>query len=437
MANDYAPHYAGAYVPPRAVEQNLFPALAFLALLFLVFVGLSPFSPPPLVPLAAATVSHGDAVRQIGYLGVAGLIGIAAIQRFGIGALRAVPVSMSLLLGWCLASAWWAPQPDLVLRRAGLEVVLVLSVALSVETLGTTRAFLLWRWFLAAVLLVNFLSIPLVAVARHGVGEIDPGLIGNWRGLYGHKNIAGAACALTAILFLFTQNGWRNWIGIAIAAAACFFLAMTHSRSSAGFLSLALLAGLLYRVSWRDGLSRAIFVAAGTVAVLMLAALALLNAGEIARLLDDPNEFTGRAAIWTAQWRYIANHPFLGAGFGTLTETYNLSPLRNYVTSAWVASVSHGHNGYLEILVTIGGVGFLLAMLALLVAPARRLWTLDLQDDGFRPMLFSLFVFALLHNLMESDFLEGDSIVWGALLLVIAALNVRRPSLTARLRAFS
>src|SRR5262249_37452432 len=148
--------------------------------------GLNPFSPPPLTPVATATVSHGDIARQIGYLGVAAMIGIAALQRFGAGALRAVPFSMALLLAWCLASAWWAPQSDLVLRRAGLEVVLVVSLLLSVETIGATRAFLLWRWLMAAVLLVNFLSIPAIAAARHGMGEIDPGLIGNWRGLYGH-----------------------------------------------------------------------------------------------------------------------------------------------------------------------------------------------------------------------------------------------------------
>jgi exopolysaccharide production protein ExoQ len=428
MANDYALDY----VAPRPVERNLFPALATLALLFLIFVGFNPFSPPPLVPGAAASVSHGDLARQIGYLGVAAMVGIAALQRFGIGALRAIPFSMALLLAWCLASAWWSPQSDIVLRRAGLEVVLVISVALSVETVGATRAFLLWRWLMAAVLLVNFLSIPVISAARHGVGEIDPGLIGNWRGLYGHKNIAGAACAITAILFLFTKNGWRNWIGVAIAAASCFFLVMTHSKSSAGFLVIALMAGLLYRLSWRDGLSRAILAAAGALVAAALVALALLDADQIARMLEDPNEFTGRAAIWAAQLRYIADHPFLGAGFGTLTETYNLSPLKNYAASAWVASASHGHSGYLEILVTIGGIGFVLAMTALVLAPARRLWNLNLQDDGFKPMLFSLFVFAILHNVMESDFLEGDSLVWGALLLAIAALNVRRPSLTGR-----
>jgi O-antigen ligase len=422
-----------AYDPPRAVEQNLFPVLAFVAFLLLIFVGLDAFSPPPLVP-GFGGASHGDWVRQFTYLSVAGLIGLAAVLRFGLGALRALPLSMGLLLIWCLASALWTPDTNVVLRRAGLEVVLVLSLMLSVETIGAARAFAVWRWLLAAVLLVNFLSIPLVPAARHGLNEIDPALVGNWRGLYGHKNIAGAICAITAILFLFSKNGWRNWIGIAMAGAACIFLAMTHSRSSAGFLVMALAAGFLYRIGWRDGLSRAILLAAMALLVVALVTFVLLDTDRVARILEDPAEFSGRAAIWAAEFRYIADHPLLGAGFGTLTDMRALSPLHNYIGGSWVEAVSHGHNGYLQIPVTIGGIGFLLAILALLVAPARRFWTLDLRDDAFKPMLLALFVFALLHNFMESDFLESGSVVWSALLLVIGALNVtaRRQSLTGR-----
>ncbi len=91
----------------------------------------------------------------------------------------------------------------------------------------------------------------------------------------------------------------------------------------------------------------------------------LLDADAIAKLLEDPDEFTGRAEIWAAELRYIADHPLLGAGFGTFTDTGGQSPLHNYVGASWVEAVSHGHNGYLQVLVTIGGVGFVLAMLAL------------------------------------------------------------------------
>ena len=247
--------------------------------------------------------------------------------------------------------------------------------------------------------------------------------MGNWRGLYGHKNIAGAVCAITIILFLFTKNGWKNWIGIAIAAAAAVFLFFTHSKSSAGFLPVALLAGLIYRLGWRDGLSRAILAVLAALFVVGLIAFIALDIDALTRMLEDPREFTGRSAIWAAELRYIADHPLLGAGFGTFTDTKSQSPLHNYVSGSWVDAVSHGHNGYLQVFVTIGGIGFALMALAVLVRPLQRFWALDWQENGFRPMLFALFVFALLHNFMESDFLEGDGVTWSALLLVIAALK--------------
>ena len=430
MANDFALTYAA----PKDTSRTLLATGACLALLLLIFVGLDAFSPPPLVSQFGGVqeASKGDMLRQICYLGVGALVALAALQRHGFSALRAIPLPMALLLAWCIASALWAPEPNVVIRRAGLEVVIVVSLLLSVDTLGPQKPFLGWRWLMALVLLVNFVSVPLVPVARHLAGDTDPALVGNWRGLYGHKNIAGAICAITAILFLFTRTGWKNIVGIAIAAAAVFFLVMTRSKTSMGFFLVPLLAGLAYRSGWRDGLSRAILCVAALLLVTGLISLVLLDAGTIAHMLEDPREFTGRAAIWAAELRYIADHPLLGSGFGTFTDTGGLSPLHDYVGSSWVEAVSHGHNGYLQILVTIGGIGFLLTVLATIVWPLRRFWTLDLDDDAFKPMLFALFTFLVLHNFMESDFLEGDAVCWAALLLVIAALG--RPPVR-RLRA--
>jgi exopolysaccharide production protein ExoQ len=430
MANEYAlEHY-----PAVAAPRDVWAPLAFVFLLLLVYVGLDAFSPPALVSQFGGVkeASKGDALRQVAYLSAGALIGIAALQRFGLAALKVIPASMALLLLWCLVSALWAPESSIVLRRAGLEIIVVMSLMLGVASVGPERAFALWKWLLAFVLLVNFVSIPVISVARHAAGEIDPALVGNWRGLYGHKNIAGAVCSMTVILFLFTRTGAKNWIGIAIACLACVFLYFTHSKSSAGFLPIALFCGLMYRIGWRDGLSRAILATLGAAALCAALAFILLDADSLARMLEDPREFTGRSAIWSAEFRYIADHPLLGSGFGTFTDTKTQSPLHNYVSGSWVDAVSHGHNGYLQVFVTIGGIGFALAMLAVLVMPLVRFWRLDRGDDAFRPMLFSLFVFALLHNFMESDFLEGDGVTWSALLLVIAALASKRHSLTGR-----
>ena len=421
MAND---GFALEFVPHPGLERSLVASAAFIALLLLVFVGLTPFSPPAVSQFGGVqAISGGDTLRQILYLSVFALIVLCALQRRGFGVVSAIPIGVALLLGWCLLSSLWAAEHGVALRRAGLEVIVVLSVLLSVDTIGAERAFRLWRIVLAVILLVNWASIPLIAAARHLPGEADPGLLGDWRGLYSQKNTAGAVCVMTALTFLFSRNGWRNWIGILIAIAATAFLVMTRSKTSLGFLPLALAAGLIYRLGWRDSLSRAVLTAMAVLLLVGLALFAFLDADAIAHVLEDPSEFTGRAAIWAAELAYIRDHPFLGAGFGTFADTGGLSPLHNYISGSWVEAVSHGHNGYLQLLVTIGGVGFALAILGLIVEPLRRLWGLDWGGDGFKPLLFALFLFLVLHNFMESDFLEGDGVNWVAFLLVLAALR--------------
>jgi exopolysaccharide production protein ExoQ len=431
MANE---SFALSYAPPRDVSRSVIAEIVFIALLLVMFVGLTPFA-PPVSPTSVnvAAPAPGDSLRQIIFLSILFPILFAAVFQRGLSALRVVPPALMAMLAWCFLSVFWSAVPDVTLRRAALAAIVVLSTMLSVDLIGTQRAFFLWRVILAVILAVNWLSIPLVQTAVHLPGEVDPSLIGDWRGLYAQKNTAGAVCVMTALLFLFSRNGRGNWIGLVVAAAATGFLIMTRSKTSLGLFPLALLAGLLYRISWRDSLSRAIFLCGAILMTGLVAAIAILNWDMIDSLLADPTGFTGRAEIWQTSLAFLRDHPLLGAGFGTLTDARSQSPLHNYV-SGWVGAASHGHNGYLQILVTIGSAGFVLAMLALVVAPARRLWSLDLKDDGFRPMLFSLFVFALLHNVMESDFLEGDSLVWASLLLVIAALNTtaRRHSLTRR-----
>lgn len=410
--------FALSHAPARAAGGWM--AAAFTLFLMIVFVGLEPFQPKPIVS-AYGGVSRGDALRQLCYILVFGGIVLAAVQRFGLMAARAIPASIALLLVWCMASALWSDYPGVVIRRGGLEVILILSVFLSVEVLGWQRAFAIWKWLLLAILVVNWISIPLIPAAKHFPDEVDTALIGNWRGLYGHKNITGAVCVVTALIFLFTRNGKGNWIGILAAAAATGFLVFSQSKSSLGFLPLSAAAGLAYRIGWKDGLSRAIVTLLGAMALFALGLAMLLEAEALNRLLSDPTEFTGRSAIWAAQIAYIRDHPLLGSGFGTFADTGGRPALYAYITDFWMETISHGHNGFLQLLVTIGGIGFVLAMAALVIAPAIRFWTLDRHP--LKPLLFALFVFTLLHNVMESDFLEGDTVTWVTMLMVIALLR--------------
>ena len=428
MANET---FALDFTAPPRLERSTLAAIGFFALLILVFVGFQPFVPPRSgTPLAAANAAEGDITHQIFYLLAFALVLVTAMQRRGFGALRAMPLLLGCLQLWCLTSAIWADAHGVAFRRAVLEVILSLSVLLSADTIGPERAFRYWRIVLAAILAVNWISIPLIANAVHLPGEIDPGLVGDWRGLYGQKNAAGAVCAITALLFLFTRNGRYNWMGWLVAAAALAFLVMTRSKTSLALFPVALVAGLAYRAAWRDGLSRAIFAVTAILLVTGLGATALLYTDAISRVLDDPTEFTGRAEIWQAYIAYARDHPWLGSGFGTLSNTSVLSPIHGYAVSRWVETIGDSHNGYLQVLVMLGGVGLVLTLLGLVIEPVVRFWPLSYQNANFKALLFALFVFFVLHNFTESDFLQSDSGVWFSMLLVLAALRYPDKSLT-------
>jgi O-antigen ligase len=427
MANEGS---ALAVLPGWRTQVSLGDA-GFLALLLLVFVGVSPFAVRDANALlhGADEAGSGNLVRQASYLAVFAAAGFAGMRVKGLRIAQAIPVSLLLLLAWCIASAAWSAEPAVALRRAGLECIIVAAVFFGVSTLGWARSLDLLRWVLAGVLIVNWLSIPLVPQAVHLPGEADPALVGNWRGLYFHKNIAGAVCALSALLFFFSFLEKRRWFDAALFAGAVAFAAMTHSKTSLILLPVALVSGLAYRFAWGRALDRQIALVAVALAAFVVAAAAILEWNAIGHLLAEPGELTGRAEIWRAELAYIADHPLFGAGFGSFADTGAVSPLRHYISSAWIANISHGHSGYLQLFVTIGGAGFVLAMAALVVRPAVQFLKADAEGLALKSLLLSIFVFVVFHNVVESDWLEGDGAAWVSFLIALAMLKDLRGGL--------
>lgn len=414
---------------PRARFAPWLAETAFVALLLMVFIGLMPFAPRDAATLAigeSGFAGAGDATRQILYLIVLLATLGAALELRGLRALRAIPIPLAILLGWCLLSASWAPAPDVALRRAILEIVIVVSAMLGVDSIGIERALRLLRVVLALVLVVNWISIPLLAQAIHLPGEADPSLVGDWRGLYFHKNIAGAVSAISATVFFFFAFETRRIVDFALFAGAVGFLMMTHSKSSIGLLPVALALAWVYRMAWKRGIDRAILALALGLVLVVAVTVAIADSGLIARVLEDPTEFTGRTAIWQGEIAFLRDHFLLGAGFGSFADTGAASPLHNYVSSAWIENEAHGHNAYLQLLVTIGGVGFALAMIAFVAQPVAAFLRAAPEDLPFKSLLFAIFVFMILHNFLESDFLEGDGAAWVAFLLMLAMLRRSR-----------
>lgn len=418
---------------PLSRPVGLAPAAAtagFVALTLLMIVTLQPFVPPVGLSQTGNVHLAGDAMRQVCAVSVLAVIVLAGLKLRGLSIFGVLPLTLLLLLTWCLGSALLANEPALAFRRAAAATILMVSTFVSVDTIGHERALHLLRIVLVAVLVACWLSIPFIATAVHLPGETDPSLVGDWRGLFQQKNGAGAVMVWTILLFAFGENDFRRWARAGIIVAAFGFLIMTRSKTSLGLLPLALLAGGFYKAAWRSSLDRSIYAACALLVLLAVGAFALFDADAISRMLSDPAQFTGRTEIWRADLAYLHDHLLLGAGFGATSGTEAQSLLTNYTSSNWVKVIGSSHNGYLEVMVNLGLIGFIFTLIAVIILPLSKFWPLDSVSPS-KATLFALYLFCILHNFTESDLLQSDNAMWFAMLLVMASLRERERTFSA------
>ena len=68
----------------------------------------------------------------------------------------------------------------------------------------------------------------------------EPELAGDWRGLFAHKNGAGASMVLLIFIGLFVCRAWNRLAGILIIVLAGIFLNFTHAKSATNLLPITL-----------------------------------------------------------------------------------------------------------------------------------------------------------------------------------------------------
>jgi exopolysaccharide production protein ExoQ len=361
-------------------------------------------------------------VRELGYAAICILTAAALRPWRHVERLLVVPWPLLLSLGYCALSLLWAIEPGLGARRLTLTAIVLWAVFALVRYIGPGRSATILRVLMAALLLINFsVALRYPAIGIHGPGEAD--LAGNWRGIMGQKNFAGFTCAMTIVLFAFPAQRVAVAARIGIIGAAAVFLLLSHSATSLGVGIVALVAGALFdRATTLRGQSRLAapawtWVPLAVVGVIFVS-MAIAPSAYV-DFLRDPAGFTGRYGIWTALIQLYADRPWLGVGYGSLWDLGSGGPIHAYA-HGWVAEVSQGHNGYLDLLAQIGAPGTLVVLFATLVWPLQRL----LRGGDQRARVFSAatIVFCLGHNFTETSLFDRDTLGQIFLLIAIAML---------------
>jgi O-antigen ligase len=383
----------------------------FLATFLLAWFTVSPF---PDLGQQAPAGGTGDLASQASAILMTGALAFYVLLKRPPLLARAVTLSLVFALAAFAVSAALSSYPDVAGRRLVLAIFNVFQATVLV-LLPYGREHFARLLALAAIIILAacyFGVAFLPQLSIHQATDIaEPGLAGDWRGFFTHKNGAGGGMVLLIFIGIFVYRAWNRTIGIGIVVLSAVFLYFTHSKSPINLLPVVLLISYLVP-RLRSGV-----VAFGLIAGVPLM-LNLLSIGSvmfapvrdlIAHVMSDPS-YTGRDVIWQFALDHVRQRPLFGFGFEAFWGMPDLVADWNYLES-WGYRASDAHNGYLNLAVTTGLVGLGLSLWWIIAQPFADYWRGRLQasDRPLVTLLLQIWFFALCLGCYESVFFVGGS----------------------------
>jgi O-antigen ligase len=395
-------------------------AATALLVLTLIIIPLDPFSDLS-NPLMAGVWESGDVINQISYTVMAfltlSMIPVVRFRRF----LSGFTLLALAALAWLGLSALASQNPELSLRRLAFTLVVYVTAAswmflpTSIRQLST-----ILKVFAVSVLTLSYAGI--VFAQSHAVHQpadfLEPGLAGDWRGIFGHKNEAGAVMVLITFFGVFIARTSGRLVGSLIVVGALAFLIGSQAKTSLILLPLVLVVSYLACRS----------ATLGQLSLLCCTPLVLFNAFAVFAVYSSTMEailnlavsdasFTGRTDVWQFAIRNILERPMLGHGFMAFWRTDQLLS-ETPSTDLWANTAAHSHNGYLDITLTTGFPGLLLCIAFVIMGPIisyyryRRTNVRGLAPNALAAFLLQVWLFGIYFNCFESALFDRGNRVW-------------------------
>ena len=210
-----------------------------------------------------------------------------------------------------------------------------------------------------------------------------------------------------------------------LAALGLFFfvLLMSGSRGAWMIEAAVLVLFALLAIARRSGQRlRLVLAAAIPIAAIAIGTVAILDFPHLAPLLGRDPTLTGRTAIWTQVTGFLWQRPWFGYGYdafwrGMQGPSFQVAAAVHFV-------VAHAHNGFLEIALELGAVGFALFVLSWFRG-CLALWPLWQRGSIHRiAWPLALLILIVLYDLDENTLLIYNGLFW--ILYVSALVNIER-----------
>jgi exopolysaccharide production protein ExoQ len=375
------------------------------------------FSGGPLLLMLSGGISEGDeGDDSSSYALINVIFSIIYLIALALMALRwrkAVAVILKGRWIWALLiltflSFFWSAGPDITRTR-----IVAMTGTMIFATYITSRYDLkeqlqLLGWTFGTIVVASLLF----GVLLPKFGQMGGVHAGAWRGIFNHKNVLGKMMVPSAIVFALLSFNARKQQWVYWGFLATSILLILLSRASSPLLNLMILIGILIAAKtlhWRYlfMVPALIGVAAfGTV----IYALLTSNAGQVAGAFGKDLTLTGRTNFWPLMLDKIWDNPWLGYGFGAFWQ--GLDGPSAYIWNASTFKAPNGHNGYLDLCLELGLIGFSIYLIQFITSFSKSLNHVRLSQtaDGFWPTM--LFCYIILANLTESSLMLQNNFLW-------------------------
>lgn len=352
---------------------------------------------------------------------LAAMLGLSLVwARHVLRTVAAAP-ELAALATLAAASVAWSVDPRLSLREL-VPLAATTGLMLAAASMVSLRQMHRLLGMLAScVAFLSLLAVALLPAAR-GLPPWDDA----WRGIFGHKNGLGSACAFGLVLAGTAAVSTRGSLRVVLAAGAAanlLLLLATQSRTAQllAFVALLVLASVM--------LSRRRLTS--SVTVLLACALgaasgyAALRTGALDPLFDAAGReptLSGRIPLWQVTWPFVTDRPWLGWGYKAFWEptSYRVLSIAANHTIGYIPFYSH--NGMIETHLNVGLGGLLLVALMvgrMLMAVVRLLGAAK-QVLATTAFMVFLLCFLIL-NMTENVILEPQ-LLWMAFVAVAGKL---------------
>lgn len=400
-------------------------SILFCVTLLVFWVSVHPFADPSAVAEVGAG-DRGDTLIQVAFIILAGCC-VGFCLSHDVHSFRPTITPMLVVMAaWLVVSTLLSQHPDLSTRRLVLQAI-VFGIALLMVQLPRDIAHfgaLLagCTLFVLALCYVGILAEPTLSI-HLPTDPIDT--VAGWRGVFFHKNSAGAMMALFIYIGLFVARVNSAALGWSIIASAAVFLVFAEAKTAIALLLCVLpLSSLILAIGSRGGRT--------TASLGIVAGFSLITVGSVffepvrnvlETVLPDPT-FTGRTYIWSFIGDYLPDYGVTGYGFSAF---WGSSEVAYGLTNApeFVPLLHSGHNSYLDLAITLGLPGVTLVLAWAVLEP---MWGLLPAPRGSQPYLIQLlfiriWLFGLTLSCFESVLLERNDPIWFTILLSIFGLH--------------